>query len=68
MIEFCVCGLAVISVTGLTCMHTWLIARMETTNEDVSLMHSVHIHALCHIYISCVITVDQRDVQPTEAG
>ena len=36
MIEFCISGLAVISVTGLSCMHTWLIARMETTNEDVS--------------------------------
>ena len=36
VIEFCISGLAVISVTGLSCMHTWLIARMETTNEDVS--------------------------------
>jgi palmitoyltransferase ZDHHC9/14/18 len=35
VIEFCVSGLAVISVSGLSCMHTWLIARMETTNEDI---------------------------------
>jgi palmitoyltransferase ZDHHC9/14/18 len=34
-IEFCISGLAVISVSGLSCMHTWLIARMETTNEDI---------------------------------
>ena len=35
-------GLAVISVSGLSCMHTWLIARMETTNEDVSLLRIRH--------------------------
>ena len=40
MIEFCVSGLAVISVSGLSCMHTWLIARMETTNEDVNNTHT----------------------------
>jgi hypothetical protein len=42
VIEFCVSGLAVISVSGLSCMHTWLIARMETTNEDVSLLRIRH--------------------------
>ena len=36
VIEFGICGLSLISVSGLAAMHTWLIARMETTNEDVS--------------------------------
>ena len=36
VIEFGISGLSLISVSGLAAMHTWLIARMETTNEDVS--------------------------------
>lgn len=35
IIEFGICGLSLISVAGLACMHTWLIIRMETTNEDI---------------------------------
>lgn len=40
IIEFGIAGLAAISVAGLACMHTWLIATMQTTNEDVSSTHS----------------------------
>jgi hypothetical protein len=36
IIEFGIAGLAAVSVAGLACMHTWLIATMQTTNEDVS--------------------------------
>ena len=36
VIEFGICGIGAISVAGLACMHTWLIATMQTTNEDVS--------------------------------
>ena len=36
IIEFCISGLGAISVSGLAMMHTWLIARMETTNEEVN--------------------------------
>lgn len=36
VIEFGIAGLAAISVAGLAFMHTWLIATMQTTNEDVS--------------------------------
>lgn len=36
VIEFGISGLGAIAVSGLACMHTWLIATMQTTNEDVS--------------------------------
>lgn len=35
VIEFGISGLGAIAVSGLACMHTWLIATMQTTNEDV---------------------------------
>lgn len=35
IIEFGICGIGAISVAGLACMHTWLIATMQTTNEDI---------------------------------
>lgn len=38
IIEFGISGIGAISVAGLACMHTWLIATMQTTNEDVSYM------------------------------
>ena len=38
IIEFGISGIGAISVAGLACMHTWLIATMQTTNEDVSCM------------------------------
>ena len=39
VIEFIICGLGAVAVSGLACMHTWLIATMQTTNEDVSCGH-----------------------------
>ena len=36
VIEFGISGLGAVAVSGLACMHTWLIATMQTTNEDVS--------------------------------
>jgi len=38
VIEFIISGLGAIAVSGLACMHTWLIATMKTTNEDVSFL------------------------------
>ncbi|XP_064405168.1 palmitoyltransferase ZDHHC9-like isoform X1 [Halichondria panicea] len=35
VIEFAICGLGAVAVSGLACMHTWLIATMQTTNEDI---------------------------------
>ena len=36
VIEFAICGLTLLSVSGLVGFHTCLIANMKTTNEDVS--------------------------------
>lgn len=42
VIEFGIAGLGAIAVSGLACMHTWLIATMQTTNEDVRLPDLYH--------------------------
>ena len=40
VIEFGICGLTLLSVSGLVGFHTCLIANMKTTNEDVSMVHA----------------------------
>ena len=40
VIEFGICGLTLLSVSGLVGFHTCLIANMKTTNEHVSMVHA----------------------------
>jgi hypothetical protein len=52
IIEFGISGIGAISVAGLGCMHTWLIATMQTTNEDVSYMsHDLMLVLWCNLII-----------------
>ena len=62
IIEFGICGIGAISVAGLACMHTWLIATMQTTNEDVS--YTSHDLIFMHgvvLFIMCLSGLDKRD-------
>lgn len=59
IIEFCISGLGAISVSGLAMMHTWLIARMETTNEEVRAEKE---RSFCNLFflLSLLFVVDER--------
>lgn len=65
VIEFIICGLGAIAVSGLACMHTWLIATGQTTNEDVSA--PVAFYSLVHL-LDCVCVHQNLMTQAIECN